>query len=96
MPNVVSHWETAASNAALCTAERSIGGVGDMEGRRLRDFAFQCFIAALDSREPIVGDDYWALGARLMRRANEKDKLIPSGAAPEVSPLEVDAVPRSK
>jgi hypothetical protein len=76
-----------------------------MEGRRLREFAFQCFIAARGSYEPIVRDDYRALAARLVQRANEKDGLIPSVVvtkqAPKVGPPdggteEGVSVPRSK
>jgi hypothetical protein len=71
-----------------------------MEGRNLREFAFQCFVAARDACEPIMRDDYLAIAARLVRRANEKEGLIPSVAvtkqAPKVSPLDAGTVARSK
>jgi hypothetical protein len=47
-----------------------------MEGRRIREFAFQCFIAARDACDPIMRDDYLAIAARLVRRANEKEGLV--------------------
>jgi hypothetical protein len=71
-----------------------------MGGRRLRELAFQCFVAARDTCEPIIQDDYLAIAARLVRRANEKDGLIPSVAvtkqAPKVSLPDAGTVPRSK
>jgi hypothetical protein len=53
-----------------------IGGVIGMEGRGIREFAFQCFIAARDACDPIMRDDYLAIAARLVRRANEKEGLV--------------------
>jgi hypothetical protein len=45
---------------------------GETEGRGLRKFAFQCFVAAREACEPIMRNDYLALAARLVRRTNEK------------------------
>jgi hypothetical protein len=60
-----------------------------MEGRRLREFAFQCFIAARDACDPILRDDYLAIAARLVRRSNEKDGLIPPFAVTKKAPNKV-------
>ena len=61
----------------------------DMEGRRIREFAFQCFIAARDACDPIMRDDYLAIAARLVRRSNEKDGLIPLVAVTKKAPRKV-------